>query len=427
MNFIDELNWRGLIHDKTPGVEEYVNSSRATAYVGIDPTADSLHIGHLVSIIMLKHFQNYGHRPILIVGGATGMIGDPSGKSKERVLLDEKTLRHNQECLQIQLSKLLDFSSSIPNSAILLNNYDWMKDYTFLHFIRDIGKHLTVNYMMAKDSVRKRLDSEEGISFTEFTYQLVQGYDFLYLFEKYNCKLQMGGSDQWGNITTGIELIRRKLGGEAYGITCPLLVKPDGTKFGKTEQGNIWLDPQKTSPYQFYQFWINLSDDEAKKYLYIFSFKEKKYLDDLITEHSNTPHLRILQKHLAKEMTTFIHGEAAYNQVVEASEILFGKGTFEALQKMDEQMFLSVFEGVPKQEISKERLSQGLTMVDFIVDVAKAVSSRSEARRLLKEHGFSLNKQKVYEESVVSMKDAIKGRYLILQRGKKNYYLIVIK
>jgi tyrosyl-tRNA synthetase len=429
MNFIEELSWRGLIHDKTPGVEEYLKNSGATAYVGIDPTADSLHIGHLVSIIMLRHFQNYGNQPILVLGGATGMIGDPSGKSKERVLLDEITLRRNQEGIQKQLSKLLDFSPSVPNSALLLNNYDWMKDYSFLHFIRDIGKHITVNYMMAKDSVKKRLqgENEEGMSFTEFSYQLVQGYDFLYLFEHYNCRLQMGGSDQWGNITTGIELIRKIKSGVAYGITCPLLVKPDGTKFGKTEQGNVWLDPNKTSPYAFYQFWINLSDEEALKYVYIFSFLPKTEIDRLKAEHEASPHLRILQRQLAKEMTIFIHGDNAYKQVVTASEILFGKGTREQLRQIDEQTFLSIFDGVPQAEISRELLQKGIPIIELIADIAKATPSKSEARRLLKENGFSLNKEKVNEQTIVQTSDLINNRYLLLQKGKKNYYLILAK
>ncbi|MFP4489435.1 MAG: tyrosine--tRNA ligase, partial [Bacteroidales bacterium] len=355
MNFVDELRWRGMLHDITPGTQEYMDKERIAGYVGFDPTADSLHIGHLVQVILLKHFQRAGHTPIALVGGATGMIGDPSGKNQERNLLTEEVLRENQECLKKQLAKFLDFESDIPNRAMLVNNYDWMKDYSFLGFIRDIGKHITVNYMMSKDSVKKRLgsDTNQGMSFTEFSYQLVQGYDFLNLYREYGCKLQMGGSDQWGNIVTGTELIRRKEGGEAFALTCPLITKADGSKFGKTESGNVWLDPEKTSPYKFYQFWLNVSDEDAARYIKIFTVMEREEIEELVAEHNQAPHIRILQKRLAEEMTVMVHSHDDLKASQEASEILFGKGTTDSLRRMQENTFLSVFDGVPVFDIDK--------------------------------------------------------------------------
>ena len=418
-----------MIHDMMPGLEEQLKNEVTSAYVGIDPTADSLHIGHLVGLMLLKHFQLNGHKPIVLVGGATGMIGDPSGKSQERNLLDEKTLRHNQECLKVQISKFLDFDSNSENAAEMVNNYDWMKDFSFLGFIRDIGKHITVNYMMAKDSVKKRLDpdsGEAGMSFTEFTYQLVQGTDFLHLYETKNCKLQMGGSDQWGNITTGTELIRRKAGGEAFALTCPLIKKSDGTKFGKTESGNVWLDPVRTSPYQFYQFWLNSSDADAEKYIKIFTILPKKIVDQLIEEHRNAPHLRQLQKILAKEVTCMVHSEADYNLAVEASEILFGKGTEESLRKLDEATFLSVFEGVPQFEIAKSELEAGINIIDLLAGKTSVFPSKGEARRTIAGGGVAVNKVKVEsnEELITSLK-LIGGKYILVQKGKKNYFLII--
>ncbi|MCD6658972.1 MAG: tyrosine--tRNA ligase, partial [Lentimicrobium sp.] len=400
MNFVEELQWRGMIHNIMPGTEELLSKEMISAYVGIDPTADSLHIGHLVGVMMLKHLQRSGHKPIVLVGGATGMIGDPSGKSEERNLLDEPTLRHNQECLKTQLKKLLDFDTDAPNKAEMVNNYDWMKDFSFLGFIRDIGKHITVNYMMAKDSVKKRLSGEagDGMSFTEFTYQLVQGYDFLYLYQHNNCKLQMGGSDQWGNITTGTELIRRKTGGEAFALTCPLITKADGGKFGKTESGNVWLDPARTSPYKFYQFWLNTSDADAEKYIRIFTLFTREETETLIAEHQTAPHLRLLQKALAKDITVRIHSEADYNAAVEASEILFGKGTAEALHKLDEDTLVSVFEGVPQFEINPGELQQGIGIVDLLAEKTNIFPSKGEARRMLKDGGVQVNKEKVNEE-----------------------------
>jgi len=429
MNFVEELTWRGMIHDMMPGLEEQLKKEVTSAYVGIDPTADSLHIGHLVGVMMLKHFQLAGHKPIVLVGGATGMIGDPSGKSQERNLLDEPTLRHNQDCLKVQLSKFLDFDSTGENAAEMVNNYDWMKDFTFLNFIRDIGKHITVNYMMAKDSVKKRLDPESGaagMSFTEFTYQLVQGTDFLHLYETKNCKLQMGGSDQWGNITTGTELIRRKAGGEAFALTCPLIKKADGTKFGKTESGNVWLDPVRTSPYTFYQFWLNTSDVDAEKYIKIFTILSKETVDQLIEEHKLAPHLRQLQKVLAKEVTCMVHSEADYNLAVEASEILFGKGTEETLRKLDEATFLSVFEGVPQFEITKSELEAGINIIDLLAEKTSVFPSKGEARRTIAGGGVAVNKVKVEgpDEIVVSSK-LIGGKYLLVQKGKKNYFLLI--
>lgn len=430
MNFVDELSWRGMVHDKMPGLEEQLAKEMTTAYVGIDPTADSLHIGHLVSVMMLKHFQLAGHKPIALVGGATGMIGDPSGKSQERNLLDEPTLRHNQECLKKQLSRFLDFESDAPNAAEMVNNYDWMSNFSFLAFIRDIGKHITVNYMMAKDSVKKRLDSDSGsgMSFTEFTYQLVQGTDFLHLFQEKNCKLQMGGSDQWGNITTGTELIRRKLGGEAFALTCPLIKKADGTKFGKTESGNVWLDAERTSPYQFYQFWLNASDEDAQRYIRIFTLLSREEIDQLIAEHQEAPHLRNLQKRLAKEVTCMVHSEEAYQTAVEASEILFGKGTEESLRRLDESTFLSIFEGVPQFSLSLEELAKGINIIDLLAEKSEIFSSKGEARRTMAGGGISLNKAKLESPDQMIGKDLlINGKYLLVQKGKKNYYLLIAR
>jgi len=422
MNFVDELRWRGMIHDVMPGTAEQLEKEMTTAYVGIDPTADSLHIGHLVSIMMLKHLQLAGHKPLALVGGATGMIGDPSGKSEERNLLSEELLRHNQECIKEQLLKFLDFDPSKPNHAEIVNNYDWMKEFSFLDFLRDVGKHLTVNYMMAKDSVKKRL--ETGISFTEFTYQLVQGYDFLHLYDTKNCKLQMGGSDQWGNITTGTELIRRKSGGEAFALTCPLITKADGGKFGKTEKGNIWLDPEKTSPYAFYQFWLNCSDEDSKRYIRIFTLFSRSEIVTLETEHEQAPHLRALQKALAKDLTVRVHGEKEYQQSVEASEILFGKGTTETLHQLDEKTLLAVFEGVPQSEISRTELEAGIGMVDFLSEKTGIFASKGEARRMLKEGGVQVNKEKALEEATVTFAYLLNNKYILAQKGKKNYFLV---
>jgi len=428
MNFVEELEWRGMIHDIMPATNEQLKKEMTSAYVGIDPTADSLHIGHLVGVMMLKHFQSAGHKPIVLVGGATGMIGDPSGKSKERNLLDEASLRHNQEALKNQLKNFLDFDSGKENSAEMVNNYDWMKDFSFLDFIRDVGKHITVNYMMSKDSVKKRLGSEskEGMSFTEFTYQLVQGYDFLYLYQHKNCKLQMGGSDQWGNIVTGTELIRRIGGGEAYAMTCPLITKADGGKFGKTESGNVWLDPERTSPYAFFQFWLNTSDSDAEKYIKIFTMLSKEEVESLVKEQAEAPHLRPLQKRLAKEVTVLVHGQAAYDTAVEASQILFGKSTTEALRKIDEKTLLSVFEGVPQFNISKDELSAGINVVDLLGEKASVFPSKGEARRTIKGGGVSINKTKVANaEQVVNGEELLNDRYILVQKGKKNYFLLI--
>jgi len=428
MNFVEELKWRGMLHDAMPGTEEQLQKEMTLAYVGIDPTADSLHIGHLVGVMMLKHFQLCGHIPIALLGGATGMIGDPSGKSQERNLLDLETLRKNQEGIKKQLAKFLNFEDDVPNAAMLVNNYDWMSKYSFLDFIREIGKHLTVNYMMAKDSVKKRLSGEgEGMSFTEFTYQLVQGYDFLYLYQNYGCKLQMGGSDQWGNITTGTELIRRKAGGEAFALTCPLITKADGGKFGKTETGNIWLDPEKTSPYQFYQFWLNCSDEDSKKYIRIFTLFNKAEIEQMEAAHDVEPHLRLLQKALAKDLTCRVHSEAEYNAAVSASEILFGKGTAESLSALPEKTFLSVFEGVPQVEIDKTIVEEGVNIVDFLTDITQIFPSKGEARRTLKENGVSINKEKVSEAFTVNLSSVLNRKYILVQRGKKNYYIVVVK
>jgi len=429
MNFVDELTWRGMIHDMMPGTKEQLDKELTSAYVGIDPTADSLHIGHLVSVMMLKHFQIAGHKPIALVGGATGMIGDPSGKSQERNLLDEPTLRHNQECIKIQLSKFLDFESNAPNAAEMVNNYDWMKDFSFLNFIRDIGKHITVNYMMSKDSVKKRLDSDSGagMSFTEFTYQLVQGTDFLHLYQEKNTKLQMGGSDQWGNITTGTELIRRKTGGEAFALTCPLIKKADGTKFGKTESGNVWLDPKLTSPYKFFQFWLNTSDEDAVRYIKIFTLLAKEEVEDLIAKHAEAPHLRLLlQKRLAEEVTVMVHSRDDYELAVEASQILFGQGTAELLNKLDEATFLSVFEGVPQFKISAKELEEGIKVVDLLAEKAMVFPSKGELRRTIQGNGLSINKDKVSDAELIVNNDFLIGqKYILVQKGKKNYYLLI--
>ncbi len=427
-NFVQELQWRGMVHDSMPGAEEHLMEGMQAAYVGIDPTADSLHIGHLVSVMMLRHFQLAGHKPFALVGGATGMIGDPSGKSSERNLLDEKTLRHNQEALKKQLGRFLDFESDEPNAAVLVNNYDWMKDFSFLDFIRDVGKHITVNYMMAKDSVKKRLssDAKEGMSFTEFTYQLVQGYDFLYLYQNHNCTLQMGGSDQWGNITTGTELIRRIGGGKGYALTCPLITKADGTKFGKTESGNVWLDPERTSPYRFYQYWLNTSDEDAEKYIKIFTFLNKEEIEDLISEHKKVPHLRLLQKKLAEEITIKVHSKIDLENAIKASNILFGKSTSQDLKHLDEKTFLDVFEGVPQANISKEELEQGLDMIGALAAKTGFLGSNGEARRELKQNSISVNKEKVKEDYLITASDLINNRFVLLQRGKKNYFVLMV-
>jgi tyrosyl-tRNA synthetase len=428
MNFVDELEWRGMIHDMMPGTKEQLDKELTSAYVGIDPTADSLHIGHLVSVMMLKHFQIAGHKPIALVGGATGMIGDPSGKSQERNLLDEPTLRHNQECIKKQLSKFLDFESEAPNAAEMVNNYDWMKDFSFLNFIRDIGKHITVNYMMSKDSVKKRLDSDSGagMSFTEFTYQLVQGTDFLHLYQEKNTKLQMGGSDQWGNITTGTELIRRKTGGEAFALTCPLIKKADGTKFGKTESGNVWLDRKLTSPYKFYQFWLNTSDEDAERYIKIFTLLSKEDVAELTLKHAEAPHLRLLQKRLAEEVTVMVHSREDYDLAVEASQILFGQGTAELLNKLDEETFLSVFDGVPQFKLSAKELGEGIKVVDLLAEKAMVFPSKGELRRTIQGNGLSINKDKVTDaELLVNSEFLIGNKYILIQKGKKNYFLLI--
>lgn len=426
MNFVDELRWRGMIHDMMPGTEELLSKGMTAAYVGYDPTSDSLHIGNLASIMMLKHFQLSGHKPYALVGGATGMIGDPSGKSQERNLLDEVTLRHNQACIQDQLARFLDFDASLPNAAVMVNNYDWMKDFSFLEFIRDIGKHITVNYMTAKDSVKSRLES--GMSFTEFSYQLVQGFDFYHLFEKHDVKLQMGGSDQWGNITTGSELIRRKAGGEAFALTCPLIRKADGGKFGKTESGTVWLDRKKTSPYKFYQFWLNTADADAESYIRIFTILNQQEIELLISQHQEAPHLRLLQKRLAEEVTRLVHGQEDLDAAIEASGILFGQGTEDSLRKMEEETFLSVFEGVPQFDVAAEKLETGLNILDLLAVETQVFASKGELRRLLSGGGVSLNKEKLSDPDLLITKDhLINGKYLLAQKGKKNYYLITLK
>ncbi len=425
-NFIEELEWRGMIHTIMPGAKEQLEKEMTTAYLGIDPTADSLHIGHLVGVMILKHFQLCGHRPLALVGGATGMIGDPSGKSQERNLLDEPTLRHNQEAIKRQLAKLLDFESDAPNAAVMVNNYDWMKEFSFLDFIRDIGKLITVNYMMAKDSVKKRFNGEgDGMSFTEFTYQLVQGYDFMHLYETMNCKIQLGGADQWGNITTGTELIRRKLGGEAYAITCPLITKADGTKFGKTESGNVWLDPRYTSPYKFYQFWLNVSDEDAERYIKIFTLLDRETIEGLIAEHRAAPHLRILQKRLAEEITTMIHSREEYEKAANASAILFGGAAPETLRSIDEMTLLQVFEGVPQFRIARTDLG-ALPFIELCAEKTQIFPSKGECRKMVQGGGVSLNKEKVADPMrALTEADLLAGKYLLVQKGKKNYYLVI--
>ncbi|WP_445383967.1 tyrosine--tRNA ligase [Robiginitalea sp. IMCC44478] len=428
-NFVNELKWRGMLHDAMPGTEEHLLSGMHSAYVGIDPTADSLHIGHLVGVMMLRHFQLAGHKPIALIGGATGMIGDPSGKSSERNLLDETTLRLNQEAIKGQLSRFLDFDSEAANAAILVNNYDWMKDFRFLEFIRDVGKHITVNYMMAKDSVKKRLseDSKEGMSFTEFTYQLVQGYDFLYLYRNYGCSLQMGGSDQWGNITTGTELIRRIEGGKGYALTCPLITKADGTKFGKTESGNVWLDAHRTSPYKFYQYWLNTSDHDAAKYIRIFTFMSRAEIEDLISQHQEAPHLRQLQRKLAEEITIMVHSKQDLENAEMASSILFGKATAEELKKLDEATFMEVFEGVPMAEVKRDAIENGMDMIAALSAETGFLKSNGEARRELQQNSISVNKAKVTDNYTITPSDLISDKFILLQRGKKNYFVLIVQ
>lgn len=426
-NFIEELRWRGMIHDIMPGTEEELMKGPASAYVGIDPTGDSLHIGHLVSIMILKHFQACGHKPFALVGGATGMIGDPSMKSQERNLLDEQTLAHNVKCIKAQLARFLDFESDAPNKAELVNNYDWMKDYTFINFTRDIGKLITVNYMMSKDSVKKRLsrDSSEGMSFTEFTYQLLQGYDFLYLYQHRDVKLQLGGADQWGNITTGTELIRRSCGGEAYALTCPLITKADGGKFGKTEKGNIWLDAERTSPYQFYQFWLNVSDDDAERYIKIFTMLDRETIEAAVSAHRECPEKRELQKLLAREVTVMVHGEKEYETAVVASGMLFGKATTEDLKSLDEKTFLAVFDGVPTFGIDRAKLPLGI--LDALAVETSVFPSKGEARKMIQQNGFSLNKAKMNDAARnLTEDDIIDGKYILVQKGKKDYYIIIV-
>ena len=426
-NFVEELRWRGLLHDIMPDTEAHLLEHATAGYIGFDPTADSLHIGSLVQILILKHFQNAGHKPIALVGGATGMVGDPSGKSAERNLLDEASLQKNIEGVKAQLSRFLDFNAT-ENPAELVNNFDWMKDISLIDFIRDTGKHITVNYMMAKDSVKKRLSSESkvGMSFTEFTYQLFQGYDFYHLYKEMDCKLQMGGSDQWGNITTGTELIRRKAQGKAYAITVPLVTKADGTKFGKTEGGNVWLDANRTSPYKFYQYWLNASDEDAEKYIKIFTFLDKEAIEALTIEHREIPHLRLLQKKIGEEVTIMTHGQEAFDNAIKASQILFGKSTSEDLKSLDEQTFLDIFEGVPQASVSKEDIENGLDMIGALAAKTGFLNSNGEARRALKENAISVNKEKVKEDFMISTSDIIANAYVLLQRGKKNYFLLKI-
>ena len=431
MNFVEELKWRGMIQDMTPGTEEQLKKEMTTAYLGIDPTADSLHIGHLVGVMMLRHFQRSGHKPIALIGGATGMIGDPSGKSQERVLIDEPRLRHNQECIKKQLEKFLDFNSKAENAAELVNNYDWMKDFTFLDFIRNMGKLITVNYMMSKDSVKRRFTGEngaDGMSFTEFSYQLLQGYDFVYLNSHKNCKLQLGGADQWGNITTGTEMIRKVTGNEAFALTCPLITKADGKKFGKTESGNVWLDKRYTSPYKFYQFWLNVSDEDAEKYIKIFTSLPHEEIDALIQEQKEAPHLRPLQKRLAKEITIMVHSEEDYNAAVEASNILFGNATSDALKKLDEETLLSVFEGVPQFEVSLEEIKQGVKVAELFTEKAAIFPSKGELRKLVQGGGVSVNKEKLADfDTTIDSASLLNDKYILVQKGKKNYFLLICK
>ncbi len=425
-NFIEELKWRGMLHQDMPGTEEHLLEEMRSAYIGFDPTADSLHIGNLVPIMLLAHFQRSGHKPYALVGGATGMIGDPSGKSNERNLLDEKTLRHNQESVKSQLSHFLDFDSNEKNAAVLVNNYDWMKDFTFLDFIRDVGKHITVNYMMAKDSVKNRItsDDSEGMSFTEFTYQMVQGYDFLHLYRENGCTLQMGGSDQWGNITTGTELIRRIGGGKGYAITCPLITKSDGSKFGKSEGGNVWLDANRTSPYKFYQYWLNTSDEDAEKYIKIFTFLNQKDIQTLIETHKEAPHVRVLQKRLAEEVTLIVHGRENLDNAIKASNILFGKSTADDLKNLDQSTFLDIFEGVPQVDINRSEIENGMDMIEALAANTNFLSSNGEARRALKENSISVNKEKVREDYIINSENLISNTFVLLQRGKKKYFII---
>lgn len=429
MNFVEELRWRGMLHDIMPETEELLLKESTAGYIGFDPTGESLHIGSLVQIIILMHFQKAGHTPIALVGGATGMIGDPSGKSAERNLLNEETLAKNIAGIRGQLERFIDFNSDISNKAELVNNYDWMKDYSFIDFARDIGKHITVNYMMAKDSVKKRLGAESkvGMSFTEFTYQLFQGYDFLHLYREKNCRIQMGGSDQWGNITTGTELVRRVAGGKAYAMTCPLITKADGTKFGKTEGGNVWLDRHRTSPYKFYQYWLNASDEDAEKYIKIFTFLDKDTIESLISEHKETPHLRLLQKKVAEEVTTMVHSKEDLDSAIKASNILFGKSTSEDLMTLDEQTFLDVFDGVTQAEVSREDIDNGLDMIGALAAKTGFLKSNGDARRALKENAISVNKEKVKEDYSITAKDLINNKFVLLQRGKKNYYVVTVK
>ena len=425
-NFVEELTWRGMIHTVMPGAEEHLMEQMRSAYVGFDPTADSLHIGNLVPIMLLAHYQRCGHKPVALVGGATGMIGDPSGKSNERNLLDEATLRHNQEAIKNQLAHFLDFESDADNAAILVNNYDWMKDFSFLEFIRDVGKHITVNYMMAKDSVKNRISSEssEGMSFTEFTYQLVQGYDFLHLYRENDCSIQMGGSDQWGNITTGTELIRRIANGKGFAITCPLITKSDGSKFGKSEGGNVWLDANRTSPYKFYQYWLNSSDEDAEKYIKIFTFLTQEEINGLVKEHQESPHLRVLQKRLAEELTTMVHSKDDLENAIKASNILFGKSTSDDLKNLNEQTFLDVFDGVPQAEVKMSEIENGLDIIGALAEQTGFLKSNGEARRALKENSISVNKEKVKEDYKITSADLINNKFVLLQRGKKNYFVI---
>ncbi len=430
MDFIEELTWRGMIHQMMPGTEEQLKKEMTTAYLGIDPTADSLHIGHLVGVMMLKHFQRSGHKPLALVGGATGMIGDPSWKSQERKLLDEETLRHNQEAIKHQLAKFLDFDSDAPNAAEMVNNYDWMKDFSFLRFIRDVGKHITVNYMMAKDSVKKRLggENQQGMSFTEFSYQLIQGYDFLHLNQEKNCKLQLGGSDQWGNITTGTELIRRVNGGEAYALTCPLITKADGGKFGKTESGSVWLDPKRTSPYKFYQFWLNVTDADAEKYIKIFTELSREEIEELVEQQKQDPGQRPLQKRLAKEITVMVHSEADYEAAVEASQILFSNKAKEILHKIDEDTLLAVMEGVPRFEVERADIESGIKLADLLTEKATVFTSKGEMRKMVQGGGLSINKEKVTDPYMETTPEILlNNKYILVQKGKKNYYLLIVK
>ena len=429
MNFVEELRWRGMLHDIMPETEELLLKEPTAGYIGFDPTGESLHIGSLVQIIILMHFQQAGHTPIALVGGATGMIGDPSGKSAERNLLDEKTLAKNIAGIKSQLERFIDFNSDIKNKAELVNNYDWMKDFSFIDFARDIGKHITVNYMMSKDSVKKRLSSESkvGMSFTEFTYQLFQGFDFLHLYREKNCKIQMGGSDQWGNITTGTELVRRVAGGKAYAMTCPLITKADGTKFGKTEGGNVWLDRNRTSPYKFYQYWLNASDDDAEKYIRIFTFLDKDTIEALIIAHKEQPHLRLLQKRVAEEVTVMVHSKEDLENALKASNILFGKSTSDDLKTLDEQTFLDVFEGVPQAEINSSDLVEGVDMISILVEKTNFLSSNGDAKRALKENSIAVNKEKIKADYKITTADLINDKFILLQRGKKNYFVVVVK